>query len=112
MYAIALFTVPNSFPRALVDCRQWAVITHPETISPFDQASFLNYTATLQLRPVTVGRHTYVEWKGSGLSNSNCDSACLITSCVTPIKSLGCVSCICYGLCGMVLCRLRYCTGC
>ena len=39
-------------------------MSHPHTLSPFGQASFLNYTSSIQLRAVTLSDQTYAEWKG------------------------------------------------
>jgi len=49
------------------DCKhvlRWICLSHPQTISPFGVASFVNYHSSLHMREVTVGDHTYVEWKG------------------------------------------------
>ncbi|KAK9828538.1 hypothetical protein WJX72_000650 [[Myrmecia] bisecta] len=42
---------------------KWKLISHPLNCNPFP-ASFVNYKATLTLRPVTVGNQTLMEWDG------------------------------------------------
>lgn len=44
---------------------RWICLSHPQTISPFHQASFVNYQSSLHMREVTIGIQTYAEWKGT-----------------------------------------------
>ena len=46
---------------------RWICVSHPQTISPFLRASFVNYTSSLQLKAITMGNQTYAEWKGDPL---------------------------------------------
>lgn len=44
--------------------RRWILVSHPHTLSPFGEASFLNYTSKLRFRKVTDSNETFGEWKG------------------------------------------------
>ena len=48
--------------------RRWKVVSHPETVNPFEHASFVNYIATIRLHPITVGNLTYIDWTGAPLN--------------------------------------------
>ena len=48
-------------------CRKWRLISHPDTVNPF-LASFVNYTCTLHLHPITVGNQTFFDWRGERTS--------------------------------------------
>jgi len=43
----------------------WQCVSHEQTVSPFEEASFLNFVTTLTLAGVTMGNKTFAEWKGS-----------------------------------------------
>lgn len=44
---------------------KWKLVDHKDTVSPFEQASFVNFQTTLSLTPVTMSNQTFVEWEGS-----------------------------------------------
>ena len=46
-------------------CRKWKCIDHRDTISPFEEAPFINFETSLSLKPVTMGNKTFVEWQGT-----------------------------------------------
>jgi hypothetical protein len=45
-------------------CRKWRLVSHADSISPFPEASFINFCAHLSLKDVTEGGITFAEWKG------------------------------------------------
>ena len=46
---------------------KWRLISHPESVSPFGEASWVNFFAAVTLKEITHGNHTFVEWKGGRL---------------------------------------------
>ena len=46
---------------------KWRLISHPESVSPFGEASWVNFFAAVTLKDITHGNHTFVEWKGGPL---------------------------------------------
>ncbi len=48
--------------------RTWQCVSHADTVSPFKEASFLNFVTKLTLHTVTMGNKTLAEWKGAVLT--------------------------------------------
>lgn len=44
--------------------RKWQLVNHPETVSPWEDAAFINFFTILKLTSVTVGNSTFAEWEG------------------------------------------------
>ena len=48
--------------------RRWQAVAHEDTISPFEEASFINFNTNLRLSRVTIGNLTFAEWSGINAS--------------------------------------------
>ena len=68
--------------------RKWKAVDHKDTISPFEQASFINFNTTLSLTAVTMSNQTFVEWEGLLLCLSAQEYLGCIKSQVLQIYSL------------------------
>ena len=43
---------------------KWQLVSHSDTVNPFQEASFVNFFTTLSLHSVTIGDCTFAEWEG------------------------------------------------
>ena len=48
----------------LFGCRKWRTINHPDSVTPFAEASYINALLRLELREITHDDHTFAEWEG------------------------------------------------
>ena len=51
-------------------CRRWQAVAHEDTISPFEEASFINFNTSLTLTSITMGDLTFAEWHGKRASDT------------------------------------------
>lgn len=70
--------------------RKWRLTTHPDSVSPFTDAAFINFSCELSLSEVTQGNITFIDWKGAPLRKQNCFNSipelyCFSSSCLHPL---------------------------
>ena len=70
---------------------KWRLISHPESVSPFGEASWVNFFAAFTLKEITHSNHTFVEWKGGPLL------CCVMISAFDADEILNIEHCICAG---------------
>ena len=50
--------------QAVCNYRKWRLVTHPDSVSPFPDAAFINFTCQMSLAEVTHGNVTFAEFRG------------------------------------------------
>ena len=51
------------------------MVSHPDSVSPFPEASFINFSCQLSLSEVTHGNQSFIEFKGLNLLRNDCHRA-------------------------------------
>ena len=64
---------------------KWQLVSHSNTVNPFQEASFVNFFTTLSLQPVTIGDCTFAEWEGMYTASAICVN-CLLAHLKAPLK--------------------------